>query len=367
MYVIDHVTGFYKLVPTTDADRPKVPFPTKLSEAGLFASLAEHRPHPAAIGFEVAAGQWADGATIERFAAFPGSERIEQKPQKNAGGAWTHPNGTVLAQTLTLKVMGEDGKPHDRRVETRLMVRDQGEWTGYSYRWNDEQTDAELVGGAGDAAEFTVPDATAAGGSREQIWRFPSRTECLICHSRAAGFTLGFTPLQLDRDRDFGGRVQNQLAVFEQIGLFEGKLPERKADRARLTNPYDTKAPLEARVKSYLHVNCSTCHVAEGGGNGPMQVDLTTAVNAMNVVNADPIHDRFEIADAKVVAPGSPERSILFQRVSRRGTGQMPPLGTTEVDRVAVEAIEAWIRGLPKDAGTPTKAATKPAGRRRGR
>ena len=32
-----------------------------------------------------------------------------------------------------------------RRIETRLLVREQGEWTGYSYQWNDAQTDAELV------------------------------------------------------------------------------------------------------------------------------------------------------------------------------------------------------------------------------
>jgi hypothetical protein len=36
----------------------------------------------------------------------------------------------------------------------------------------------------------------------------------------------------------------------------------------------------------------------------------------------------------------------LYQRISRRGTSQMPPLGTTEVDQKAVEMIGAWIRGL---------------------
>ena len=59
------------------------------------------------------------------------------------------------------------------------------------------------------------------------------------------------------------------------------------------------------------------------------------------------MHDRFDIADARLVAPGSPERSVLYQRISRRGTGQMPPLVSTEVDRKAVELIADWIRGLP--------------------
>src|SRR6185312_15782945 len=49
LYVIDHVTGFYRLEPRSAADRPSAPFPTRLSETGLFASVADHRPQPAAL------------------------------------------------------------------------------------------------------------------------------------------------------------------------------------------------------------------------------------------------------------------------------------------------------------------------------
>ena len=86
--------------------------------------------------FEVCAPQWADGATLERFAALPGLERIVQKPQLNAGGAWTFPNGSVLVQTLSLNLADDAGKPARKRIETRLLVRQQGEWGGFSYRWN---------------------------------------------------------------------------------------------------------------------------------------------------------------------------------------------------------------------------------------
>ncbi len=111
MYVIDHVSGFYRMVPTTEADKPSQPFPTRLSQTGLFASVADHKPHPAALPFEVSAPQWADGATMERFAALPGLDKTEQKPQKNAGGAWTLPEGSVLIQTLSLDLVNESGKP----------------------------------------------------------------------------------------------------------------------------------------------------------------------------------------------------------------------------------------------------------------
>jgi glucose/arabinose dehydrogenase len=347
-YIIDQAGGaFYRLEPTTEADRPTQPFPTKLSQTGLFASVPDHKPHPAALVYQVNAPQWADGATIERFAALPGLERIKQEPQLNAGGSWTLPNGSVLVQTLSLNRYDDATRPSHKRMETRLLVRQQGEWTGYSYRWNPGQTDAELVGASGAGGTFEVPDPEAPGGRREQDWRFPSRTECLVCHSRAAGFVLSFTPLQLDRDHDFGGTKDNQLRAFEHIGVFHGALPGKRDDQPRLINPYDTAGSLEARVRSYLHVNCSTCHVNEGGGNSTMELGLTTPANAMRLIDEIPNHDRFDITDARRVAAGSPARSVLYQRISRRGTGQMPPLGSTEVDQTAVKLFGDWIRSLP--------------------
>jgi glucose/arabinose dehydrogenase len=349
MYVIDHQGGFYRFEPTSEADRPSQPFPMRLSETGLFASVVAHKPHPAAIPFEVVAPQWADGATMERFAALTGLERIVQKPQLNAGGQWTLPNGSALAQTLSLDLAADTGKPRRRRIETRLLVRQQGEWAGYSYRWNAGQTDATLVPATGAGAEFEVPDPAQPGGRREQVWRFPSRTECLVCHSRAAGFILAFTPLQLDRDHDYGGAVANQLCTLEHIGVFQGKLPPRRKHAPTLVDPYRAGAPLVARVKSYLHVNCSICHVKEGGGNARLELDLATTFDKMGLIGEVPMHDRFGITDARLVAPGSAERSVLYQRVSRRGTGQMPPLVSTEVDQKAVKQIAEWIRGLSQN------------------
>jgi uncharacterized repeat protein (TIGR03806 family) len=347
LYVIDHVSGYYRLTPTTDADKPSRPFPTRLSQTGLFASTADYKPHPAALPFEVSAPQWADGAAMERFATLTGLERTEQKSQKNAGGAWTLPEGSVLVQTLSLDLADAAGKPARKRIETRLLARLQGEWVGYSYRWNAGQTDAELVPAAGTGVDLEVADPTAQDGRREQTWRFPARTECMVCHSRAAGFMLGFTPLQLDRDRDYGGVIDNQLRTLEHIGVFQGKLPERREGRPKLVNPYETAAPREARVRSYLHVNCSACHVNEGGGNSRMELELTTPMNRTRLIDEVPIHATFALKDARLVAPGSPERSLLYWRISRRGADQMPPLVTSEVDREAVKLIGDWILGLP--------------------
>jgi uncharacterized repeat protein (TIGR03806 family) len=363
LYVIDQLSGFYRLEPRGAEDTPAHPFPNRLSETGLYASVARHTPHPAAVPFSVNAPQWADGATIERFFAFPGESRVEQKPQPNAGGDWTLPEGSVLVQTLSLNLIDEAGRPARKRVETRLLTRQQKEWFGYSYRWNEAQTDAELVPAEGDAEVFEVADAKADQGRREQVWRFPSRTECMVCHSRAAGFVLAFTPLQLDRNHDGSDTTANQLQTYEHLGLFEGKLPSPRRDQSRLVNPYDAQAPRDARVRSYLHVNCATCHIEAGGGNSGMQLSRATPIDRMRLIGEVPQHDRFEIADARLIAPGEPERSVLLQRLSRRGTGQMPPLVSTEIDHAAVEMIRDWIRDLPDSQ--PTEPVRRPARGRR--
>jgi hypothetical protein len=129
LLVTDYGGGFYRLVPSPGPERA-APFPTLLSETGLFASTREHRPDPALIPYAVNAPGWNDGAEAERFLAVPGGSKVGF----DAGRGWSFPDGTALVQTLTLG--REPGHPASRvRVETRVLLRQQGEWAGYSYRW----------------------------------------------------------------------------------------------------------------------------------------------------------------------------------------------------------------------------------------
>jgi hypothetical protein len=66
----------------------------------------------------------------------------------------------------------------------------------------------------------------------------------------------------------------------------------------------------------------------------------------MRLIDAAPVHHADGIDQARLVAPGAPERSMLLRRVSRRGAGQMPPLASSLPDEPAVRLLEAWIRGM---------------------
>ena len=52
------------------------------------------------------------------------------------------------------------------------------------------------------------------------------------------------------------------------------------------------------------------------------------------------------LAQAKLIEPGHPERSLLYARISRRGPGQMPPLATAHVDEPARQMIHDWIKQM---------------------
>jgi uncharacterized repeat protein (TIGR03806 family) len=335
LLIVDHGSGLYRLVRAprqTTANK----FPTRLSETGIFASTKDHRVYPGLIPYSIITPGWADGAYIERFVGLPDDTQIA------LSNGWTFPNGAVLVQTLSLPRAIEDAAPR-QRIETRVLTRQTGQWWGYSYRWNDAQSDATLVSATGEDREI-------AGNGKRQTWHFPSRTECMACHSRAANFVLGFTELQLARTNDYGAVRDEQLRSLQHIGLIAGtsytKPASNKRAKAALVDPHDTSHDLDARARSYLHVNCSVCHMEAGGGNAKMELRASTKPDEMKIFDTRPQHDTFGIDNAMLVARGDPARSVLYQRVSRRGRGQMPPIVSTTVDDRAVALLGDWIRSM---------------------
>ena len=227
MWLTDHLgKAIYRLVknPPPDAAALAAPaFPRRLSESGLFRSVADHTMAEGVLPYSVNAQLWSDGAYKERYLALPHRPDEDCRIGYTGSGGWNFPNGTVLIKSFALETASST--PGARRwIETRFLVRQQNEWAGYSYAWNDEGNDATLVDAQGADRQFDVPDSAAADGGRMQSWHFPSRAECMTCHSRAANFVLGLQTGQMNRDHDYGGAVNggpvdNQLRVLERLGL----------------------------------------------------------------------------------------------------------------------------------------------------
>ncbi len=420
LLIADHGGGIYRLEPTPLDPHP-AHFPTRLSETGLFLSVKDDQPQPGLIPYSVNAPLWSDGAAKERFIALPGTSQIDF----TVDHGWNFSDGAVLVKTFSLPLAGGGL----RRIETRLLTKQLGQWAGYSYIWNEDQTDATLVEPEGLDHTYEVRDEHTLSGVRQQTWHYPSRTECMVCHSRAANFVLGPSTSQMNKVHAYGKIADNQLRTLEHLGVFHindlehlaefrqrardvldrgwelaavltdafrpfaptvpqsvthvlgplGQLASKARDRlqslvlspveaierelsehpryttrlprrpeayARLVNPYDPHANLEMRVRSYLHANCAICHVLAGGGNAMIDLDFTTARDRMKLVDEKPLHDSFGIAGARLVKPGDPERSILYERIRRRGAGQMPPLASSVADEQAARLLYDWIKQL---------------------
>ena len=165
----------------------------------------------------------------------------------------------------------------------------------------------------------------------------------MVCHSRAANYVLGLTELQMNRDHAYNGVIDNQLRTLEHIGLIQLKKPLDKY--RRLVDPADSRADIDARARSYLHANCA---VPRGGrwrecANGIRVHHAARRDEGGRRATRPP---RLRYCRCKVDRARAPDRSILLERMARRGAGQMPPLATTIVDRQAVELLTEWIRHM---------------------
>jgi uncharacterized repeat protein (TIGR03806 family) len=341
-YLLDHTAGtIHRLVPNSVPDRSAA-FPRKLSESGLFASVAEHSPAPGVVPYSINAQPWADHAVAERLIAVPGEGAIKAEE-----AAWKFPDDSVLVKTLSLD-MQAGNQSSRRRIETQVLHFDGTEWQPYTYRWNDAQTDAHLVEAAGAERTLAIEDRAAPGGTRQQVWRFSGRAECQRCHNKWSGPALGFNPPQLNKDHDYGGTFATQLDALHHMGLLA--MPVAAKNRPKLADPHDPTADLDARARAYLHANCAHCHRMHAGGAvlSKMQYDLPLAKTDM--VGVRPTQGTFGIHAAQVIAPGDPFRSVLLYRMAKLGGGRMPHIGSTEVDRAGVELIDRWLRQLPADS-----------------
>jgi len=245
----------------------------------------------------------------------------------------------VFARTVSLEL--EVGKPDSRRrIETQLLHFSGRDWHAYTYRWNDAQTDADLVGPEGDSTLFDVRDPGAPGGQRSLPWRFHSTAECLRCHNDETGRALGFIPGNLDvfRLHAAGVVTRDYLTGATTVPL------------AAIDDPH---ASLEQRARSWLHVNCAHCHRFQGGGSGAFRINIE-ALAGNTLLETAPIQGDFGLDDPRLVSPGAPERSALFYRVAKSGPGHMPQLGASTVDPRALRVLWDWIAGDVPAAPLPT-------------
>jgi hypothetical protein len=323
-----------------------------LSATGCVNPTDPTLPAATLIPYGVSSPLWSDAAYKERFFALPDGATIDVKdctrnpgqctPIEEGGtyedeGDWTFPIGTVFMKTFAFG---------DRLLETRLLVRAaEFDFWGYSYEWRADQTDADLIPSGGDF--INGKDVMVEGPDGMQTWHFPSRAQCLECHTTPAGVYLGPETSALNSDFTYpNGVTGNQLETLEHIGVFTAS-PE---PLSAYPDPADATASLEERARSYLHANCSMCHRPGSNFTG-FDVRYSVPFADTKLCNEPPEKGDLGVMGAMKVTPGNAEASVVSLRMHVRDIGmaqffQMPRLGTNVVDEAGVGVIDEWIDSL---------------------
>ena len=320
LYVSSYGDGvIYELAPSGPPTTTN--FPATLSATGCFSPDVPAQPTATLFPYEVNTPLWSDGADKRRWMQLPPGGLIHV----NSDDDWDLPVGTVL-----LKEFSVGGK----RIETRMLVHhDDGDWAGYSYEWSDDQTDATLL-----------PASKSKLLDNGQTWYFPSRTDCLRCHTQAAGRTLGLETAQMNRGAPAGGT--NQLDALTALGAFDTPLAAPASMLPALPAIDDTTAPVDQRARAYLHSNCSFCHRMGGTAQIPPDWRFGLTLAQTGACNATPLDGDLGHTGAKVIAPGMPDLSILSLRIKSSDAYRMPPLASHVVDPMGTAGIDAWITSL---------------------
>jgi len=325
------------------------PLPPTLADTGAFTNLVSLTPSAGIVPYDLNVPFWSDNAIKTRWFSVPNpSLAIGFDP----AGNWSFPTGTVWIKHFELELT--NGVPASRkRLETRFIVRNTNGVYGITYRW-DSATNATLVPEAGLDEALVLNDG---GTVRTQIWHYPSRSECLACHTAAGGFGLGFRTEQLNRNFTYGPLTTNQISALNVAGYFSPPAPNNPATLLALAAATNTAFSLEYRARSFLAANCSQCHQPGGTAQrANWDARITTPTANAGLVNALPANN-FGSPSNFIIAPQSPGNSILLTRISTRDLGslpsiQMPPLDSMLVDTQDVQLVSDWIMSLPLNGAT---------------
>ena len=330
------------VIPASGAPAPDT-FPRRLSELPALLAAASGLGHevPGVIYYRPSAQLWSDNARKERYVAMPGLGQIGFREENG----WDFPEETVLIKNFALPLDDRHTTASAVRIETRVMLRKDGQWNGFSYEWNADQTDAILLNTGKDRAyQITNSD----GDTVDYAWRYPSRTDCMTCHTQVANRVLGLNTAAMNFEiaHPGDGETQNQIERLEMQSVFASALPRPVAQLPRMPDYMDDTLPLVQRAKAYFDSNCAMCHQPGGPTGASMDMRWETPLGDMSLVDVRPI--RFSIdPNSRLIKPGDVANSVVHLRMSSRISGQaMPPLGTSRPDSRATDFIAAWIEGL---------------------
>lgn len=344
--------------------------PESLAQWGLFdIDQGRIKPRQGLVAYELATPLFSDYAQKWRAVFVPKGMSARYRGDRT----FDFPVGTVVAKTFyytrpsgaaadsgkVLKPTPATYQPGDtgidtrrvRMIETRLLVRRAGGWEALPYVWNADQTDATLQR-TGAEIPLELIDGSV---SKRFTYSVPNVNQCAGCHATDRTrklMPIGLQARHLNRDFPGPGGTINQIDRFTRIGFLTGAPRPAAAPRdARFDDP---TAPIDAKARAYLDINCAHCHSATGPArvSGLWLDSKTTDLRRLGACKPPIAAGRGTGNRAFGIVPGHPEASIMAYRLETDDPGEMmPETGRSLVHTEGVALIRQWIAGLKGECG----------------
>lgn len=310
--------------------------PRLLSEFGFFDDMATRKPAARVLPFAPVTALYSDGAVKERLVYVPEGKTATYV----ADEAFEFPAGSALVKTFAFPA-GQGLSV----IETRVMLKHEEGWQAWAYLWNEDGTDAELkIAGA----KVEVDTVDPQGQPVSFTYAVPNRNQCKGCHAVSGEIVpLGPKARNLNAAYAYADGEANQLQRWREEGILEA-LPDLWTVDA-VPDWRDETAPVDARARAWLDVNCAHCHRREGpASNSGLYLTWGEPYGPSLGINKRPVAAGRGSGDRQFdIRPGDPDGSILLYRVESTEPGvMMPELGRTLEDREAAHLLREWIASL---------------------
>lgn len=285
--------------------------PARLSDFRFFvAGKPNSRVQPYTLGTPL----FSDYADKDRFIYVPAG----QTARNRGPGSLDFPVGTALIKTFRYP---------DQVLETRVLLKRASGWVALPYVW--EGGEAVLKRGG--------RRMTIEARGRTISYAVPNQNQCKECHQvNGAIEPIG------TKARNLGAAQLKRLAA-------EGLLDSAPAGHA-VPRWDDAVAPVEARARAYLDINCGHCHSRAGiANNSGLYLDLEETEPVARGIGKRPVAAGRGSGGLEVsIAPGRPDESILLYRMKSTEPGvAMPELGRSLVHDEGVALVREYIAQIP--------------------
>lgn len=231
-------------------------FLPKLSELNLFkGNISDFEYNDNVYEYSMITPLFTDYAYKLRVVTIPDGKQITY----TGDGLLDFPDNTIMAKTFYYLNDERDASLGKKIIETRVLIKKNGEWLVRNYFWNEDQTDALLDD---NVHALQVDWIDALGAAKSVNYVVPPNNMCVLCHIKG-GEILPIGPKA--RVLNFNHEGQNILQFLKDNELLVGA-PD-VSQIPVLPDWSDDTIALEDRARAYLDVNCAHCHQTGGSYN----------------------------------------------------------------------------------------------------